>query len=132
MFDNGPHTNYTPDTKVINWDYTSGMQITYDDPNRSPGMQSPAIGLLHEMAHAVQGLEGKLDDMIANSGVSYDEWLIIEEDAVTRFETPTAQECGEDIRANYLDGFSVRVKDVLSRIRVHSSERRVPLKHYKA
>lgn len=67
-----------PGSRFMSWDPSSGMQVV--SANGVLGVQSPAMGLLHELAHAVFGAD---------------------EAAATAFETKICQELGEPTRASY-------------------------------
>ena len=69
--------------RTLLWDPTTAMQVR--DAQGVMGVQSPAMGLIHELAHALFG---------------YDE------PQATIFETKVALELGEPVRATYDDAFS--------------------------
>lgn len=76
-----------PNTGEIGWNPTLGMQVISD--TGILGVQSPAMALVHEVAHAVFGHN---------------------ETQATAFETLVARELGEPTRANYYStGADVRV-----------------------
>jgi len=85
-------------TMTIYWDPRSGL-VMWD--NRS--VQSAALGLAHEMAHAVQHLEGTMDSFINATTQSQRNAAraAIEADNLARFETPIARQLGEPIRTSY-------------------------------
>jgi len=77
---------YDPVTKVISFDPTAAHQVI--QPNGSVGAQSPAMGLLHEIAHwylkHVKGME-----------------ISIAEQFATQLERDVAQQANEPVRENY-------------------------------
>lgn len=68
----------TTTTRQIFWDPTTALQVV--SAQGILGVQSPAMGLIHELVHAIFGLN---------------------EDQATAFETQIALELGEPTRANY-------------------------------
>jgi len=74
--------------------------------NRS--VQSAAMGLAHELGHALQHIEGVLDPLINPMGTptraqQRTRRARIEADNLLRFETPIARELGEPTRISYDD-----------------------------
>ena len=68
----------TTTTRQIFWDPTTALQVI--NSQGILGVQSPAMGLIHELVHAIFGLD---------------------ENQATAFETQIALELGEPTRANY-------------------------------
>ena len=76
-------------------------------------IQTPALGLIHEAAHALRNLEDPnsyRDDVryLLNKGIGYRD--MEEFKTITFVENPIARQLGEPIRNNQYDGFSVNVK----------------------
>lgn len=69
---------FTPVGQTVLWDPSTAMQVV--NAQGVIGVQSPAMGLLHELAHALFGYG---------------------ENAATAFETQVANELGEPVRATY-------------------------------
>lgn len=77
-------------------------------------MQSPAIGLLHEMGHGIQWVKNHgwfmayVNNVLAGDAqkmgsLAYKSKMIIENDNISTHETPVAKELNEGTRANYTD-----------------------------
>ena len=76
-------------------------------------IQSPALGLIHESAHALRSLEepdNYFNDVrtLLHKDTGYRD--MEEFRAITFVESPIARQLGESIRNNQNDGFSVKVK----------------------
>lgn len=79
--------SYLFHTKTIYWDPDSGL-IT-----ESGNTQSAALGLIHEMGHAEQDLQGKFNKTVQE----------IEDENLNKTENVVAQELCEAKRKNYFD-----------------------------
>ena len=94
---------YRSSTKTITFDPTSGLEV-------SPGnVQTPALGVLHEAAHAESDLINPaqhLKDASTPAPGGYDN--VEERDAIQNVETPAAIKIGEPTRTNH-GGTAVRV-----------------------
>ncbi len=100
--------SYDPMRETITWDPHSALLTT------SGGRQSPALGLAHEIDHAVESADNPLayDLLAARHAVSYDN---LEEKRVIRgSETHAAHTLGEDVRHDH-DGELYRVPSPISR-----------------
>ena len=92
-------TRYMPYTRRIYLDPAHGLVL-----GNGSYVQSPALGLAHEMGHAAQHLD---------EHPYYTAWLVdtnnigfthrLENNNLTRFETPIANELGEYARISYTD-----------------------------
>lgn len=87
LFVNDDGDAYSSHTHSIKWDAYSGLIL---DDQKS--VQSPALGLAHEMGHAAQDLAGQLKRRPRS---------IIEEENLNQWETPIAKELGEYTRIDY-------------------------------
>jgi hypothetical protein len=83
----------------INWDPKSGLEV-------KDGTQSPALGLLHEMGHALNDLKGTTD-LTKDSKFDLKE----ERNVIEGLENPAARTLKEPTRNDH-GGKAVRVKDV--------------------
>ena len=110
VFAHNVGSSYEPETKTIYWDPYCGV-VT----GNGTSVQSPAIGLLHEMGHAVQDYEGMYDGFDCNN---WDERLRLENDVINRFEVPICDELGEPKRMNYDDSSGTRVMDSSTHYRI--------------
>jgi len=96
---------YDPVHKILTFDPTSGLQV-------APGqVQTPALGVLHEMGHAENDLEdseqNNKDHLTPPSEPNYQNKA--EEDVIKNVETPAAKKLHEPTRDNHF-GTPVRVK----------------------
>jgi len=83
---------YSPSVEKIFWNPRLALETT------SGGMQSPALGLAHELAHAYMPPDwtDTLRDIWFGSY-----WNLAEFVVITFVETPTAMWLGEAVRANH-------------------------------
>ncbi|MDR1452563.1 MAG: hypothetical protein LBJ25_01110 [Candidatus Margulisbacteria bacterium] len=81
--------SYNSKIQTINYDPNSGLKT-----NLNRGIQSPALGLAHEMGHAVQHLDNNLSNRSVYS---------IENENLRKVETPIAIDLKEPVRLNYDD-----------------------------
>lgn len=87
-------------TPTVHWNPGYQLDITAGQK----GFQSPALGLLHELGHAKQWLDGKAayeKRHNAAIGGSKADMEAIEEDNTKRHETVVAKELGEPWRTQY-------------------------------
>jgi len=111
-FINDHEDAYDTVTKIVFWDPGSGL-ITGQG-----GIQTPALGLAHELGHAEAHTNGSLD------GKSIGQ---IEAENLSRVETPIAKELGEPVRRFYLDyDTPVRVESSISTKEVIEGQRANP------
>ncbi|HZO93613.1 MAG TPA: hypothetical protein VFB22_07565 [Candidatus Baltobacteraceae bacterium] len=99
---------YDPMRETITWDPRSALLTT------TGGRQSPALGLAHEIDHAVESADNPLayDLLAARRDVSYDN---LEEKRVIRgSEAHAARTLGEDVRHDH-DGMLYRVPSPTTR-----------------
>lgn len=88
-------------TAVIVWDPVATVTAFND---KLETMQSPAIGLAHEMGHAAQWVSSRgwylayVNQALQGNQKSK---LLIENDNITTWETPVAKELGEGTRKDY-------------------------------
>jgi RHS repeat-associated protein len=92
-FNNNDDDSFDPITNVINWDPYSGCTCT------SGGIQSPALGLGHEMGHADAPGLGNFLVLIKIFAGNYDNWE--ERRVITGLETEAARTLGEPIRPDH-------------------------------
>jgi hypothetical protein len=85
----GKNDSYNPKKRMITWDSSNGLIVGSGD------IQSPAIGLAHEMGHAEQHIKGEL-----RKGIPL---IDIENNNLKNTETPIAKELKEGIRKDYYD-----------------------------
>lgn len=81
--------SYNPNTNTINWDPRSALEVSSGD-----GKQSPALGLIHEIDHAVNGLSNPRP-----TGDGYDNTE--EKRVITGSETQIAHDLGEPTRTDH-------------------------------
>ena len=112
IFTNDHDMRYNFITNTIYWDPTSGLLL----PDGS--VQSAALGLVHEMGHAVQHLHGMLDNLIiyahglAPAGFNRErEVARVEADNMARWKIPIARELGEPIRDAQYIGEVIRMNN---------------------
>ena len=92
----------------IYWNPTSGL-VVGDRQRRTMDVQSAAIGLAHEMGHALQHIDGTAARLWNETVSSPPPTLmmlreysrLLEEDVLERFEIPIARELVEPRRYNY-------------------------------
>ena len=100
-------TNYSPSGNTIYFDPTSGLELP------SGEVQSPALGLIHEVGHAASDVTDSAQHQI--DGQTPDPANVFtnieERDVVTNVETPAANSFGEATR-NHNAGTPVRVECV--------------------
>lgn len=90
------------DGSLIVWDPEATVTAFNKD---AATMQSPAIGLAHEMGHAVQWVKNRgwylayVNRVLQTSDQKAK--LLIENDNITTYETPVASELGEGTRKDY-------------------------------
>jgi RHS repeat-associated protein len=101
----GNPTLYNPDTRNTGWDPKEGMKT-------KEGVQSPAMGLRHEIDHAAQH-DRTGDAPKRNSDGSPSRQSRAEENRATKNETKTARNLGEPTRKRYDEGKAVRVPSSL-------------------
>lgn len=87
---------------VIVWDPVATVTAFNKD---AATMQSPAIGLAHEMGHGVQWVKNRGWYLAYVNRVLQEQnqkaKLVIENDNITTYETPVASELGEGTRKDY-------------------------------
>jgi RHS repeat-associated protein len=89
---------YDPFSKTISWDPLSALETTGSTAS-APSLQSPALGLLHEGAHALGHLTGTSASAVP---LPFDPYHNAEERRViTKIETPAAIKLGEGIRKDH-------------------------------
>ena len=91
FIDDGDDVGYNAEKKIIRFDTNSGLVM-----KDGTSVQSPALGLAHEMGHAAQDLTGVLSNCV---GIEF----MIEPFNLRDYETPIAKELDEPIRENYGD-----------------------------
>jgi hypothetical protein len=82
---------YDDVNNIIYFDRNSGLVL-----GDGKSVQSAALGLIHEMAHAAQDLEGLYSNPYVNRDMR-EKWNL------EIYETPIAKELGEPTRSNYDD-----------------------------
>jgi RHS repeat-associated protein len=94
-FNNEDNDSFNPSTNTINWDPRSGCSCSTGN-----GIQSPALGLGHEMAHAAiaKWLGGLLTNLSLFAG-DYDNWE--EWRVITGAELDAARNLGEPVRTDH-------------------------------
>ena len=92
VFIDTAHVRFNPQSRNIYWNPYQGLVMT------NGAVQNAALGLAHEMAHALQYLEGDWCHQFGQFSMTMDE---AEADVLARFETPIARELGQPTRANY-------------------------------
>jgi RHS repeat-associated protein len=92
-FNNNDDDSFDPSTNTINWDPHSGCSCT------SGGIQSPALGLGHEMGHAHNPHLGGFLSSISIFAGNYDNWE--EGRVITGLESATAETLGEPKRPDH-------------------------------
>jgi hypothetical protein len=97
--------SYDPMTRTVNWDPHSALHTT------AGGRQSPALGLGHELDHAV--VDGHLAEVAANA---YDPKYDNREErrVIIGSEAHAAQTLGEDVRRDH-GGWTYRVASPIER-----------------
>lgn len=87
--------SYDPNAHVIHWDPTSALRTT------TGGRQSPALGLGHEIDHAVEAIyrPATSDRLSASFDAAYDDKE--ERRVITGSETHAARTLGEDTRRDH-------------------------------
>ena len=89
MFDDNDNDYYSyEDKKIISWDPDSGLITKSDD------IQSAALGLIHEMGHAEQDINGELKNKSTD---------LIEQENLNKTENLVANELFEAKRKDYYD-----------------------------
>ena len=92
---------YNPLANTIRYHYQSGLEVVDDDGTPTGDMQSPALGLLHELGHAFIDLYKSMIEKInlKRFDLQYDNkeerWVI------ENIETPAANILGEGTRSNH-------------------------------
>ena len=102
-FNNLNDDSFNPATNTINWDSRSGCSCSAGN-----GIQSPALGLGHEMAHAA--IAAWLGNFLANIGLfagDYDNWE--EWRVITGAEQQAARALGEPVRMDHRCSYFPRV-----------------------
>lgn len=103
---------YVPRTNTLYWDPGSGLVTG------SGAVQSPALGLAHELGHAQQDLSGALKGKPT---------VQIEAENLSDTENPIARELGEPQRRNYYDAAGVvRTEGPVSRTPAIEGQRSSP------
>ncbi|MCL2526948.1 MAG: RHS repeat-associated core domain-containing protein, partial [Defluviitaleaceae bacterium] len=98
-FTDGFMTRYMPYSRRIYWDPAHGLVL-----GNGIYVQSPALGLAHEMGHAAQHLEEHYYFTTWYANHTSDALrLRAENNNIARFETPIANELGEYARRSYRD-----------------------------
>jgi RHS repeat-associated protein len=103
----GKSAGYTPSTKTISINPLQGLMIPVDDREEQlkevrKVIQSPAIGLVHELGHALLDImfpersRREADMMLDDFGGSADEMRVLKE-----FENPAAKKLKEPVRSTY-------------------------------
>ena len=92
VFVDNNEMTYDSGTNTIYFDINSGLIL-----GNMKSVQSPALGLAHEMGHAAQDITGVINE--AHGSEYY-----LEVHNLQTYETPIARELGEPIRNNYFDG----------------------------
>jgi len=87
VFNDNHDNSYHPGSNTLNWDPKSGLNIL--QANGMPRVQSPALGLFHELFHVKQG------PLIT----------VFDETSATAMETIVATDLKEPIRPNYLSTY---------------------------
>jgi hypothetical protein len=95
-FNNIMEAVYYPEIRTINWDSTSGSLL-----GNKKHVVSPAIILAHEMGHAAQHLDGRLNIYLKDD--SFENLMVVEADNLATSEFPITTELGEFSRSNYFD-----------------------------
>ena len=110
VYDN--NTEYNIENKTISFDIYSGMGFS-----EGKGVQSPALGLLHEMGHAAQDLDGILFKVNPEGLFGKLIKLSFESHNTLTYEIPAAIELGEPSRENYREPtFPVRMRNSTDRV----------------
>ncbi|MCL2399616.1 MAG: M91 family zinc metallopeptidase [Defluviitaleaceae bacterium] len=136
-FNNKHLTQFIPGTKedrnslTIDWDPTSGLILNrqsnpddwelVNDGSRNPrprplggtAVNSPAMGLAHELGHVAQKIMGNIkyeegtNRLIGTdeNGRPLDGIIAVEDHNLKRWEIPIAEELGEHARYNYFDHY---------------------------
>jgi RHS repeat-associated protein len=102
-FNNQDDDSFDPSTNTINWDPRSGCSCTGGN-----GIQSPALGLGHEMAHAAA--PSWLGTLLSNLSLfagDYDNWE--ERRVITGAELNAAHTLGEPVRTDHKCSVTPRV-----------------------
>lgn len=84
--------HYSPDTKTVVWDPNSALKTT------NGGLQTPALGVLHEFGHA-DGDLNKKSESTTPDGTPYDNKE--EKRVIDNMETPSAKKLGEGTRTDH-------------------------------
>jgi RHS repeat-associated protein len=92
-FNHNNDDSFDPSTNTINWDPHSGCSCT------SGGIQSPALGLGHEMGHAHDPHLGNFLSLISIFAGNYDNWE--EGRVITGLESAAAETLGEPKRPDH-------------------------------
>ncbi len=84
--------SYDPSTKRVSWDSRSALK------NTNGSKQTPALGLLHEVAHAVGDVKGQTPNpILPDKNYSNTE----EKRVIQNIETPAAKKLGEGVRTDH-------------------------------
>jgi len=88
---------YDWDSKTIKWNPKNGLIVKSEEKSSgvTGGLQSPALGLAHEMGHAEQDILGTFN--------KYSDETECERDNLDRNEIIIANELNEPVRQNYKD-----------------------------
>lgn len=86
---------YNPNNKTISWDPRSGLSVS-----NGTGTQSPALGLIHEIDHAVNG---QARPTLTGDGYENTE----EKRVITGSETQIAHDLGEPTRTDHYGSLTV-------------------------
>ena len=109
---------FDPNSKKISFDAYSGLKVKSNN-----GVQSPALGLGHEIKHAYQFINGTYNNVLSTfKGKTENElkehMRINLEEPATKTESQIARELGEPERMNYHDHIgTVRVKSPISSVK---------------
>lgn len=91
--------DYSSSTNTIRFNPYSALEVIDNNGNKTGGVQTPALGLLHEAGHAQNDVNNTLDrtprffDLYSNNE---------EYNVITNVETPAAKVLNEPIRSNHL------------------------------
>jgi len=109
---------YDPNTRTIHWDPTSGLLLPCG------AVQSVALGLAHEMGHALLHQEGHIS-YTTNSAADI---ALEEAENLRRFESPIARQLGEPTRAGHHIGTAHRMNNSTHFTTVHQRARFSPIR----
>jgi hypothetical protein len=109
---------YDPNTRTIHWDPTSGLLLP------SSAVQSAALGLAHEMGHALLHQEGHIS-YTTNTAADI---ALEEAENLRRFESPIARQLSEPTRSGHHIGTAHRMNNSTHFRTVHERARFSPLR----